>query len=191
MHPQIKQKEPGYCRKCGMALINNEGNGNNTKPTKSFWQTYHKLFIIIGLILISVITSAFTLNLNLNRSLQLFMAGFFLTFSGFKLIDLSGFQQGYSTYDLIAKRFPFYGYLYPFIELVLGLLFLTNSVTPSILIFTIILMLISGFGVANSLKSKTKFHCACLGTAIDLPLGTVTLIEDFGMAFMALYMLLT
>lgn len=51
-------------------------------------------------------------------------------------------------------------------------------------------MTFSGLGVAISLLQKRKFQCACLGTMIKVPLTQVTLIEDFGMAAMALLMLL-
>ena len=52
--------------------------------------------------------------------------GFFLVFAGFKLMDLKGFAEGYSTYDLLAQRWFGYGYVYPFIELSFGLLMLAG-----------------------------------------------------------------
>ena len=119
-----------------------------------------------------------------------FMAGFFLVFSGLKLLDVPGFAEGYSTYDLLAKKVKAYGYLYPFLELLLGLLYLTRINLPLTNIATVVLMLFSGLGVAIKLARKEKFQCACLGTMIKVPLTKVTLIEDFGMALMALIMML-
>ena len=49
-----------------------------------------------------------------------FMAGFFLVFSFFKLLDIRGFASSYAGYDLLAQRVPGYGLVYPFIELALG-----------------------------------------------------------------------
>ena len=44
--------------------------------------------------------------------MNFFMAGFFLVFSFFKFLNLKGFVKVYQTYDLIAKKIPFYGYHY-------------------------------------------------------------------------------
>jgi hypothetical protein len=38
--------------------------------------------------------------------------------------------------------------------------------------------------------NRKRVECACLGTIIRVPLGTVTLIEDFGMAIMGILLLL-
>lgn len=120
-----------------------------------------------------------------------FMAGFFLVFSAFKFLDLHGFAEGYSTYDLLAKRWFYYGYIYPFLELSLGILFLTQWFPITTLIATIIIMGFSSLGVINSLLKKEKFQCACLGTLLNVPLSSITLIEDLtmvGMAGISLFM---
>jgi hypothetical protein len=114
-----------------------------------------------------------------------FMAGFFLVFAGFKLIDLSGFADGYSTYDLLAKKVRGYGFVYPFIELALGCAYLTGF-NPTLTNWaTLVVMAFSSLGVFQVLREKRTVQCACLGTAIKLPLTTVTLAEDLGMAAMA------
>ncbi len=50
-------------------------------------------------------------------------------------------------------------------------------------------MLVSGAGVLHKLSSGKRFQCACLGSTVQLPLGGVTILENFGMAFMAFAML--
>ncbi|CAM6000172.1 unnamed protein product [Sphagnum balticum] len=52
-----------------------------------------------------------------------FMAGFFLVFSFFKLLNLKTFADGYAKYDLLAMRWKPYGFIYPFCELALGRFF--------------------------------------------------------------------
>lgn len=156
-------------------------------------ESYRPLVVIILLILLvtgvvgiqNVINGTFTWD----ESMRHFMAGFFLVFAGFKLLDLPGFVQGYSQYDLLAKRVRNYGYVYPFIELILGLLYLTSTVSNPVHIVTFVLMGFSGIGVAQKIAKREKFTCACLGTFLNVPLTKITLIEDFGMAIMALFML--
>jgi hypothetical protein len=114
-----------------------------------------------------------------------FMAGFFLIFSAFKFYDLKGFAEGYATYDLLAKRWYFYGYIYPFLELTLGILYLGNWAPVPTAIATIVIMGFSSLGVINSLLKKQKFTCACLGTILKVPLSNVTLIEDLSMVVLA------
>lgn len=53
-----------------------------------------------------------------------------------------------------------------------------------------ITMIFSGIGVANKLLKREPFQCVCIGTFLKVPLTKITLIEDFGMAILALIMLL-
>ena len=71
-----------------------------------------------------------------------------------------------------------------------GLAYLTRFNLPLTYIATAVLMLFSGLGVVINLMRGRKFQCACLGTMIKVPLTKVTVIEDLGMAAMALLMLL-
>lgn len=153
---------------------------------KQSWLVQYKpLFIIVGLILLASLVSSHSLE----EFMRHFMAGFFLTFSGFKLINLKGFVNGYKMYDLLARRWKGWGYTYPFVELFLGLSYLTNFEPVLTNIVTLVVMGFSGIGVLNELKKKRKIKCACLGTVIDVPLTYVTLVEDFGMVLMAAAML--
>jgi hypothetical protein len=114
-----------------------------------------------------------------------FMAGFFFVFSAFKLLDIRGFADGYSTYDLLAKRWHTYGYIYPFLELALGILYLITWLPEATAGATIIIMGFSSLGVMNSLLKKQTFQCACLGTILKVPLSSITLIEDLTMVALA------
>lgn len=121
--------------------------------------------------------------------MRLFMAGFFLTFSFFKFLDLAGFASSYATYDVLAKVWPAYGYIYPFIELGLGIAYLTAIAPLFTYTITIIVMGFSAIGVIRSVLDKQKIKCACLGTVFDLPMSTVTIVEDISMVGMAALML--
>lgn len=182
MHPEIKQNHPGKCPKCEMKLVS---EAELSKKSNS----YAPLIIIISLILLTSLTTSFSFGFSIQRLISDFMIGFFLVFSGFKLIDLGGFAEGYSTYDLLAQKWYGYGYIYPFIELFFGLAMILNIFPMQILTAEILIMGFSGIGVAIKLARKERFQCACLGTFLKVPLTWVTLIEDFGMAFLAIVLL--
>ncbi|MBS1577531.1 MAG: cation transporter [Bacteroidetes bacterium] len=114
-----------------------------------------------------------------------FMAGFFFVFSFFKLMNLRGFAEGYSSYDIVAEKFPAWGFIYPFVELALGIAYLTNISPIGTNSAAFLVMGISSIGVIKSLLRKSSFQCACLGTIIKLPLSKVTLFEDLLMAGMS------
>ena len=89
-------------------------------------------------------------------------------------------------YDPLAKVIPFYGWLYPFIETILGLMFLFRFQLFNAIVITIFLLSITTYGVIKTLRNKKKIQCACLGTAIKLPMTIATLIENGIMILMAI-----
>ncbi|BDC34960.1 hypothetical protein Noda2021_09180 [Candidatus Dependentiae bacterium Noda2021] len=119
-----------------------------------------------------------------------FMGVFFLVFGAFKLANVSAFAKAYKQYDLITQQFPLWGYLYPFIEVTLGVAYLFRFNIYLISAITLILMIIGSIGVYRKLKKKETIACACLGTVFKLPMTYVTLAEDLIMALMAGYMLI-
>jgi hypothetical protein len=148
------------------------------------------LITIVGLILLfSVIITSY-LSEDVMFGMRMFMGGFFLVFGLLKASKLSGFVEAYQTYDLIAKRSKGYAYIYPFIEIGLGLMFFTWIAPAFTLITTIVLMLISAVGVYQKLKKNEVVMCACLGTVFKVPMTWVTLAENMLMVVMASVMLL-
>lgn len=118
-----------------------------------------------------------------------FMGLFYIVFSFFKILDLKGFPASFSMYDPLAKRLSAYGYIYPFIETALGLMLLMRFEIKIALIATLVILGITTIGVAKTLLDKKKIQCACLGTALKLPMTQATLIENVLMIGMALLML--
>ena len=161
------------------------------EQTNSWLNTYRPVLLIGAYItgaafLIETVKGDF----NWHTWMQHFMAGFFLVFSFFKLLNLKGFAESYSSYDIIAKSWPGWGYVYAFIELGLGIAYLVNFnpiVTNAV---TLIVMGISIIGVLQSVLNKRKIQCACLGAVFNLPMSTITIIEDASMIAMSAIMLL-
>jgi copper chaperone CopZ len=157
----------------------------------SFWIIYQPLLLIFAFITgVSVLTGFENGNFSRMLAMQHFMAGFFLTFSFFKLLNLKDFASSYAMYDLLAKRIPAYGFVYPFIELALGIAYLTGFQMFITSVVALVVMSFSSLGVVQSLLNKQKIRCACLGAVFNLPMSTVTLVEDLLMVAMAGVMLL-
>lgn len=164
---------------------------HETTETKSFWETYRPLLLILGYLAGTVAIVDAGSSLTWMSVTRHFMGGFFLAFSFFKLLDLRGFADAYQTYDVLAGRWIVYGYVYPFIELALGIAYL-SGVGPLLTNFvTLAIMLLGLVGVARALAQKRRIQCACLGTVFNLPMSKVTLIEDGVMAIMAAVMLIS
>ena len=103
---------------------------------------------------------------------------------------LKGFPESFKMYDPLAKAIPKYGLVYPFIELILGLLFIARIQIPLALIITIVILGITTFGVIKTLLDKKTIQCACLGTTLKLPMTKATFIENTIMILMAVWMLI-
>lgn len=155
------------------------------------WITTYKPVLIIGLYIIGI-----TLLIEINRSefslqnwMPNFMGGFFLVFSFFKFLDLKGFADAYFTYDVVAKRWYNWAYMYVLIELGLGIAYILKYYLILVDSITLIVMLVGLWGVLQSILSKQKIKCACLGTIFNLPMGTLTIIENILMIAMSGIML--
>ncbi len=94
-------------------------------------------------------------------------------------------------YDIVAKKWNGWGYVYGFIELGLGLAFLTRFYPLITNAATFVVMTVSLVGVFQSVFNKRKIKCACLGAVFNLPMSTVTIIEDLLMIGMSAAMIMT
>ena len=148
------------------------------------WLKKYKILLILFVYLgsASLLHSFMT-----NQSTMTFLMGlFFITFSFFKVIHLSEFQASFSRYDLLAKKIPCYGTLYPFIEILLGVLFLSNAYIMLASVVTIIILASTNIGVILALRKGHILECACLGVIFNLPLSNITVFENTAMVLMAI-----
>jgi copper chaperone CopZ len=164
--------------------------GDEQRAPDSKKESLYPLLLIVGyllgtVLLIACVRRDFSLHLLMTR----FMGGFFLVFSFFKFLDLRGFAEAYRSYDVLARAIPLWGFVYPFVELALGIAFVAGWNPVATNVVTLVVMLVGAVGVFRALLSKTHIRCACLGTALNLPMTTITLVEDVGMAAMAALML--
>ena len=180
-------KSTGY----SATILNDEHrqlNQADTHATRSDLSRLIPLFFALGLI--SII--AWFINdpgNSIDSYMVNFMGVYFLIFGASKIIDLKNFPKSFGMYDPIATKFNFYGWVYPFIEITLGLMFISQVYISLAVWLTIVVLSITTIGVVKILMSNKEIECACLGTWMKLPMTKATFIENFIMLFMAFWIL--
>ena len=168
-------------------VVNLDTNGDLTLKESKIKQL-KPLFIILGYIFIASILLNYK-NWNLTNAMLDFMGLFYIVFSFFKILDIKGFSISFKMYDPLAKKAPIYAYIYPFIEVLLGVMFLTRYEVNIALAITVIVLGVTTIGVTQTLLNKRAIKCACLGTTLNLPMTEATFIENALMIIMALILL--
>jgi cation transport ATPase len=184
-HYSIREAAP----RAVVASITQKPVAADTQTNLGWFTTYRPLLLILaylitGSLLIQVSQHGIS-SVHWHETMRYFMAGFFLVFSFFKLLDIKAFADAYASYDLLAKRWHGWGLIYPYVELALGLAYLANWHPLLTNWTTLIVMGFSAIGVIQAVLNKRSIRCACLGIIFKLPMSTVTIIEDVGMVAMA------
>lgn len=147
------------------------------------------LLSIFGIIVTLIFATMYSQNdFSFMKGMMLIMSYFFLVFGVFKIINLKNFADAYMTYDIIAMRSKSYALIYPFIEIILGIMYFFYIGGIYRDIFTFLITSIGTYGVWKALKNKDEIPCACLGMVFKVPMTKITLFENLLMAIMALYM---
>ncbi len=173
-------------------ISENQGSEQvSTEISENVLITYKPLFMIVAFITGFSLLVQYPFNdFSVMLWMRHFMAGFFVVFAFFKLLNTRGFADSYAMYDIVAAKWRFWGYIYPYIELLLGVSYLLNFNPILTNLFTIIVLGVSSVGVIKSNLDKRKIRCACLGDVFNLPMSKVTIIEDLSMVAMAIGMLI-
>ena len=183
----IKETLPPKYSLINEEVVNLDTNGDLTLKESKIKQL-KPLFIILGYILIVSILLNYK-NWNLTNAMLDFMGLFYIVFSFFKILDIKGFSMSFKMYDPFAKKAPIYASIYPFIEVLLGVMFLTRYEVNIALVITVIVLGVTTIGVTQTLLNKRAIKCACLGTTLNLPMTEATFIENALMIIMALILL--
>jgi glutaredoxin len=108
-----------------------------------------------------------------------------------KLQDIEKFSSMFLGYDVLARRWVPYGYIYPYAEFIAGVL-MAGHLLPWLSIP--VALLIGSIGAFSVFKAvyidKRELKCACVGGSSNVPLGFVSLTENLAMIAMAIWMLL-
>ena len=148
------------------------------------------LYILLGCIFLLSLGLAYIFPAN--TFMMYLMGVWFLSFWVLKLVDLPSFARSFAQYDIIAKRWHNYWYVYPFIEITLGLIYIFNTQMYYMLGLNITALVISILWVISAysvITSGKDIACACMGTYWQLPMTRVTIMENGAMFLMITYML--
>jgi glutaredoxin len=126
------------------------------------------------------------------KVVELFIAFSMCVLAVQKLRDLEAFTNQFITYDILARRWVNYGYIYPFAEAFAGIGMIVGSLlTP---IVAPVALFIGGIGAVSVIKAvyidKRDLKCACVGGDSNVPLGFISLTENLMMIAMAIWMIL-
>ncbi|NBG66892.1 heavy-metal-associated domain-containing protein [Acidiluteibacter ferrifornacis] len=170
--------------------ISAKNHSETIEQTKSWITTYKPILLIFFYISsITLLLQAINNQFDQMQWMRHFMAGFFLVFSFFKMLNLKAFAESYIMYDVVARKIPVWAYIYAFIELALGIAYLIDYNPFVTNLATFLVMTVSIIGVLQTVLNKKQIQCACLGAVFNLPMSTVTIIEDGLMIAMSLSML--
>lgn len=107
-----------------------------------------------------------------------------------KLRDIDSFSNSFLGYDLLARRYVRYAYVYPFAELFAGVLMIAGALTW---LAAPVALFIGAIGAVSVYRAvyieKRDLKCACVGGESNVPLGFISLLENVMMVAMAIWML--
>ena len=122
-------------------------------------------------------------------ALQWFIAFSMVVLSLLKLQNIETFSTMFLNYDLLARRWVRYGYIYPFAEGLAGILMIAGVFDW---LSVPLALLIGSVGAVSVVKAvyvdRRELKCACVGGSSNVPLGFVSLIENLMMVGMAIWM---
>ena len=162
-------------------------------PDPKEGKTYQPVLAVFAVTFLMAITTTYAMRgeLDIIRILELFIAFSMCVLGILKLQDLMSFATGFVQYDLIARRYVPYSYIYPFVEAGAGILMIAGLfrwvAAPAALI-------VSTIGAISVIKAvyieKRDLSCACVGGGSEVPLGFISLTENLMMMAMSIWMLI-
>lgn len=164
-------------------------NSNGVSVSKL--ESYAPILWITGVVALASGSVFFAYNLNWNHWMHGWMGGVLIVFSLFKLFDIRAFAADFAKYDILAARTRTYAHIYPFIELALGVAFLTFFMPALTHMATILIFGFGLIGVTKALREGRELRCACVGRTLNLPLSRVAIFENTTMVVMSAVMLIT
>ena len=155
--------------------------------------TYQPVLAVFGIAAVMAVAAAYVAwgDPLTMRTAEWFIAFSMCLLAMLKLQDIDRFATMFLTYDLLARRWVKYGYVYPFAEALAGVLMIAGVL---MWLSVPIMLIIGGIGAVSVIKAvwidKRTLKCACVGGDSNVPLGFLSLTENLMMLAMAVWMLL-
>lgn len=155
-------------------------------------KTYQPIIAIFSMayLIAMAITLTSVEPFSIMRSLELFVAVSMCLLAVQKLQDLNGFSNGFLGYDVLARKYVPYAYIYPFVEGGAGVLMIMGGIYGLIAApFALFIGVIGAYSVFKAVYiEKRDLKCACVGGGSNVPLGFISLSENLGMIAMSIWM---
>lgn len=124
------------------------------------------------------------------RTIELFIAMSMCVLGILKLRDLQSFATGFVQYDLVARRYVPYSYVYPFVEAGAGILMIGHVATWVAAPAALVVASIGAVSIVKAVYVENRdLNCACVGGGSSVPLGFISLTENLMMIAMAVWMM--
>ena len=159
-------------------------------PKATTYRPVAALFAMTALMALAASQAVYATPFTL-RAAEWFVAFSMAVLALLKLQNVESFATMFLNYDLLAKRWVPYSYVYPFAEGLAGILMIAGvAVWASVPIA----LIIGGIGAVSIVKAvyidRRELKCACVGGSSNVPLGFLSLTENLMMIGMALWMLI-
>jgi hypothetical protein len=153
--------------------------------------SYRPVIVLFALTALAAVAASYAVTDQIltTRSLQWFIAFSMVVLAMLKLQNVETFSAMFLNYDLLARRWVPYSYIYPYAEAVAGVLMIAGALTW---LSAPVALFIGTVGAVSVFKAvyidKRELKCACVGGASNVPLGFISLTENLFMIAMALWM---
>lgn len=153
--------------------------------------TYRPVLVLFALTALSAAAATYAVSGELLawRTLQWFIALSMVVLAMLKLQDVEKFSAMFLNYDLLARRWVPYSYIYPYAEAFAGVLMLAGALRW---LSVPVAFFIGTVGAVSVIKAvyidKRDLKCACVGGSSNVPLGFISLTENLFMMGMAVWM---
>lgn len=138
---------------------------------------------------VAVFSVSFFINLATFQTMVAFMGYSLCILATLKLMDIESFAESFKKYDFVTKRFENYGYAYPFIELAVGLGFLSGLYPIMTSALAVIVGVLGCYSIYKAVYVEhIDVNCACVGGGSNVPLGAVSFTENLIMMLMGGYL---
>ncbi len=156
--------------------------------------SYQPVLVVFGVAFLMALATSWAAEGELFtiRMVEWFIAISMCILAILKLQDLESFSNMFLGYDLLARRWVRYAYIYPFGEALAGILMIASAL---LWIAIPVALFIGTIGAVSVIKAvyvdRRELKCACVGGGSNVPLGFLSLTENLMMVAMGLWMLFT